>query len=59
MGRTRVIVNATEYNKIATLLTVVTIYVKFNRDPTKLYKSKLVNNMKEWKRIKTISDALY
>ncbi|KAI0228411.1 hypothetical protein LSAT2_021120 [Lamellibrachia satsuma] len=59
-GRATVIMKATDYDaKIAGLLGDETTYKKLERDPTKVYKSKLVNTMKEWKRIKTISDALY
>ena len=54
------IMKATDYDaKIAGLLGDDTTYKKLERDPTKVYKSKLVNTMKEWKRTKTISDALY
>ena len=45
--------------KIAGLLGDDITYKKLERDPTKVYKSKLANTMKEWKRTKTISDALY
>ena len=59
-GRAMVIMKATEYDtKIAGLLGDGTIYKKLERDPTNVYKSKLVNTMKEWKRTKMISDALY
>ena len=59
-GKATVIMKATEYDtKIAGLFGDDTNYKKLERDPTKVYKSKLVNIMKEWKRTKTISDALY
>ena len=58
--RATVIINTTDYdNKIAGLLVDVTTYEKRKRDPTRVYKSKLVNTMKEWKRTNTMSDALY
>ena len=59
-GRATMIMKAMGYDaKIAGLLGDDTTYKKLERDPTKVYKSKLVNTMKEWKRTKTISDALY
>ena len=59
-GRATVIMKVTDYDaKIAGLLVDDTTYKKLERDPTKVYKSKLVNTLKEWKRTKTISDALY
>ena len=59
-GRATVIMKAIDYDaKIAGLLVDDTTYKKLERDPTKVYKSKLVNTMKEWKRTKTITDALY
>ena len=49
-GRATVIMKATDYDaKIAGLLGDDTIYKKLERDPTKVYKSKLVNTMKSGK----------
>ena len=51
---------ATYYDaKVAGLLGDDTTYKKLERDTNKVYKSKLANTMKEWKRTKTITDALY
>ena len=59
-GRATVIMKATECNtKIAELVGDDITYKKLERDPTIVYKIKLINTMKEWKRTKTISDALY
>ena len=54
-GRATVIMNATEYdNNIPGLLADVTTYEKLKKDYTRVYKSKLVNTMKEWKRGHTL-----
>ena len=59
-GRATVIMNTKDYkNKIEDLLKDENTYEALKKDPTNIYKSKLINILRDWRNNKRISDTLY
>ena len=59
-GRATVVLNTKDYkDKVMKLLKDTNTYEVLKKDPTNLFKTRLINILREWKSNKTISDQLY
>ena len=59
-GRATVIMNSKDYkDKVRALLSDQNTYEPLKKDPTNMYKTKLIALLRKWKNEKTISDKLY